>query len=211
MASSQPSPQRPSAGPSPGSGNLNPSMKAGRLRTGVMGTVFGAGAGIMRGTAPALFALVAGLQWFSLGSTYIASKGLISRAWGGEENLRQSDFVKASGVAGGVSGMVGGMFRGPKNIIPGMLLFSMLGAGGSFITQRSRNNESKPKPKTSWLDSKWIPLQRLSDKDYEEKLEEKILRLDAEIAIIDEHIAALKATKEPATESITNPTSSTRK
>ena len=36
-----------------------------------MGTVFGASAGIIRGAPPALFALFAGLQWFSLGSTYI--------------------------------------------------------------------------------------------------------------------------------------------
>ena len=38
---------------------------------GAMGIVFGAGAGIIRGAPPALFALVAGLQWFSLGSSYI--------------------------------------------------------------------------------------------------------------------------------------------
>lgn len=71
------------------------------------------------------------------------------------------------------------------------------------MTQRLKNNESKPKEKTSWLDSKWSPMKRLSDKDYEEKLEEKILRLDAEIAIIDENIAALKASTGPKDTSMT--------
>jgi peptidoglycan hydrolase CwlO-like protein len=40
-------------------------------------------------------------------------------------------------------------------------------------------------------------MQRLSDKDYMDKVEEKILRLDAEIAIIDENIASLKGSLEP--------------
>lgn len=87
----------------------------------------------------------------------------------------------------------------------------MLGAGGSYMTQRLKNNESKPKEKTSWLDSKWSPMKRLSDKDYEEKLEEKILRLDAEIAIIDENIASLKASKELPAQPVKNPTSSSNK
>lgn len=79
------------------------------------------------------------------------------------------------------------------------------------MTQRLKNNESKPKEKTSWLDSKWSPMKRLSDKDYEEKLEEKILRLDAEIAIIDENIASLKASKELPAQPVKNPTSSSNK
>lgn len=73
----------------------------------------------------------------------------------------------------------------------------MLGAGSTFVTQYIKSNSSsEPKPKTSWLDSKWSPMRRLSDKEYEEMLEEKILHLDAQIAIIDENIAALKAPKD---------------
>ncbi|KAI1126706.1 hypothetical protein F5Y10DRAFT_207454 [Nemania abortiva] len=144
----------------------------------------------MRSAPPTLFALFAGFQWFTLGSSYMASRDLLCHAWGGEENMSSSDLVKASGVAGGVSGMMGGMIRGPKNILPGILFFGTLGAGSSYVSQLTRGTESKPK--TSWLDSKWSPMQRLSDKDYMTKIEEKILRLDAEIAIIDENIASLK-------------------
>ena len=40
-------------------------------------------------------------------------------------------------------------------------------------------------------------MKRLTDKEYEEKLEEKILRLEAEIAIIDENIESLKTSAAP--------------
>ncbi|KAI0405335.1 hypothetical protein F4802DRAFT_562722 [Xylaria palmicola] len=166
------------------------------MATGGIGLVFGAGSGIMRSAPPTLFALFSGFQWFVLGSSYIASRGLLYHAWGGEENMSPSDLVKASGAAGGVSGMVGGMIRGPKNIIPGILFFGTLGAGSSYVSQLNRGGESKPK--TSWLDSKWSPMQRLSDKEYMVKIEEKILRLEAEIAIIDENIASLKESSQPS-------------
>ncbi|KAI0449541.1 hypothetical protein F5B21DRAFT_494119 [Xylaria acuta] len=161
--------------------------------TGGIGLLFGAGSGIVRSAPPTLFALFAGLQWFALGSSYMASRDLLHHAWGGEENMKSSDLVKASGVAGGVSGMVGGMIRGPRNILPGILFFGTLGAGSSYVSQLTGGNDSKPK--TSWLDSKWSPMQRLSDKDYMNKIEEKILRLDAEIAIIDDNIASLKSSQ----------------
>ncbi|KAH9906446.1 hypothetical protein F4778DRAFT_778842 [Xylariomycetidae sp. FL2044] len=172
------------------------SLQTGAVAGGI-GLLVGAGAGIMRSAPPTLFAVVAGLQWFTLGSSYIASRSLLWHAWGGEENLSPSDLVKAGAVAGSVSGMVGGMFRGPRNIIPGMLFFGSLGAGTTFLTQQLKDRESKPKTKTSWLDSKWSPMQKLTDEEYEQKLEEKILRIRAEIAIVDEHITALKASKEP--------------
>ncbi|KAI0546255.1 hypothetical protein F4679DRAFT_558415 [Xylaria curta] len=165
--------------------------------TGGIGLVVGAGSGIVRSAPPTLFAVFAGLQWFALGSSYMASRDLLHHAWGGEENMSSSDLVKASGVAGGISGMVGGMIRGPRNILPGMLFFGTLGAGTSYVSQLTRGDDSKPK--TSWLDSKWSPMQRLSDRDYMNKIEEKILRLNAEIAIIDDNVASLKSSQSSVT------------
>ncbi|GAW11261.1 hypothetical protein ANO14919_006040 [Xylariales sp. No.14919] len=174
------------------------SLQTGMVSGGI-GLLVGAGTGIVRSAPPTIFALFAGFQWFTLGSSYIASRDLLCHAWGGKENLGSLDLVKVSGMAGGISGMVGGMIRGPRNILPGMLFFGSLGAGGSYLSQLTQG--SKSKPKTSWLDSKWSPMQRLSDKDYMDKIEEKILRLDAEIAIIDENIASLKAqSPAPSTE-----------
>ncbi|KAI8966782.1 hypothetical protein F5Y11DRAFT_3460 [Daldinia sp. FL1419] len=217
MASSsqQPTPQRPSAS-NPNSEVVSPydrempsadelktiagkSLRFGTLAGGV-GLVVGAGAGIVRSAPPALFAIVAGLQWFALGSTYTASKHLLRHAWGGEENLTSSDRIMSCGVAGGVAGMVGGMFRGPRNILPGMLVFGTGTTIGASIVQLVRSQpKDDTKAKSSWFDSKWSPLKRLSDKEYEEKLEEKILRINAEISIIDDNIASLRASSSAST------------
>lgn len=45
------------------------------------------------------------------------------------------------------------------------------------------------------LDSRWVPLKRLSDEDYVEMLNEKTIKIDAEIAIIDDKIAALQKSR----------------
>ena len=40
------------------------------------------------------------------------------------------------------------------------------------------------------------PMKSLSDKEYEDLLREKLLRVDAEIAVLDDQIAGLRATKD---------------
>ena len=47
--------------------------------------------------------------------------------------------------------------------------------------------------KDSWLNSKWSPMKVLSDSEYENMLQEKLLKVNAEIALIDENIEALRA------------------
>jgi hypothetical protein len=44
-------------------------------------------------------------------------------------------------------------------------------------------------------DSKWIPLKTLSDDEYRDILSEKLLSIEAEIAIIDEKIEELERAK----------------
>jgi hypothetical protein len=43
-----------------------------------------------------------------------------------------------------------------------------------------------------YLASKWSPVTPLTDRQYEKMLEEKLLKLDAEIAIIDDNIKAVR-------------------
>lgn len=50
-----------------------------------------------------------------------------------------------------------------------------------------------------FLESKWVPLQRLPDGRLEEMLREKSLSIEAEIAELDEKIAALEASRKDAT------------
>ncbi|KAI1180069.1 hypothetical protein F4777DRAFT_530831 [Nemania sp. FL0916] len=168
------------------------------LQTGLMaggiGLLYGAGSGIIRSAPPALFALFASFQWFTLGSTYMASRSLLYHAWGGEENMTTSEAIRAGGVAGGIAGGLGGMIRGPKNILSGMLVWSTVGAGISYMPRLTPTNEKRF---TDWY-NKWSPLKKLTDEEYVAKLEEKILRFDAEIAIIDENIASLRESSQPS-------------
>lgn len=72
-------------------------------------------------------------------------------------------------------------------------MFGVLGQGAYNGWQRSAE---AVETKVTWgqriLDSRWIPMRRLSDHDYTEMLGEKIIKVDTEIAIIDERIAALR-------------------
>jgi hypothetical protein len=78
-----------------------------------------------------------------------------------------------------------------------MVVFSALGAGGQAVTNATGNGDSVPSQKRgSWLDSKWSPLTPLTDQQYEAMLREKILRLDAEIALLDDDIAQLKGSRD---------------
>ena len=40
---------------------------------------------------------------------------------------------------------------------------------------------------------KWIPMKSLSNEEYEGMLQDKLIKVEAEIALLDEDIAALKA------------------
>ncbi|KXJ94398.1 hypothetical protein Micbo1qcDRAFT_43921 [Microdochium bolleyi] len=181
------------------------SLQSGAM-AGVFGAVSGAAIGIMRSSPVTMFAAVSGIQWFSLAFSYIGSRELLYHAWNGEENLSKTEKVLASGVAGGVAGMSGALLRSRRNILPGILVFSVLGAGSSFVGQHMgpsaaskataevrRQQLQKDKDGGGGIFSwKYSPMTRLSDKDYEKRLEEQLLRIDADIAIIDETIASLK-------------------
>jgi hypothetical protein len=83
----------------------------------------------------------------------------------------------------------------------GVVVFSLLG----YLGQRSynaidswqmehANTPSKPILQRI-ADSKWIPLKTLSDDEYRGILGEKLLSIEAEIAIIDEKIEELEKAK----------------
>ena len=69
----------------------------------------------------------------------------------------------------------------------------MLGqAAYNSFQRREEEIESKPPYSQRLLDSRWVPLKRISDEDYVRMLHEKTVKIDAEIAIIDEKIGALR-------------------
>lgn len=97
---------------------------------------------------------------------------------------------------------IGLLLRGPRSVLPGVFVFSLLGAGGQYAANRwsaSTSASASGSPsveKTSWVNSRWSPMTKLSDEQYETLLEDRILKLDADIAVINENIAVLKAQKE---------------
>lgn len=111
--------------------------------------------------------------------------------YGPEHNITPAQKVGASAVAGAASVVpVGLLLRGPRSILPGAVVFSLLGAGGQLVSNRWSGSETSPKT-NGWFTSKWSPMTKLSDEQYKAILEERILRLEADLAILDENRAAL--------------------
>lgn len=92
--------------------------------------------------------------------------------------------------------MVGGLLRGPRNVLPAVAVFTVLGAGGQAVADAmaARAKESDGQ-KTDWLASRWSPLKAMSDEEYAKFIEDKILKLEVEIAIVDEKIAAVQTSR----------------
>lgn len=89
---------------------------------------------------------------------------------------------------------------GRANAIPGAIMFSLLGAGGQGIVnsveaRRSREthgDSSEPAEAKPGFIARWSPLKPLSDEKYLAILQDKVLRVDAEVALIDEEVQRLK-------------------
>ena len=67
---------------------------------------------------------------------------------------------------------------------------------GELERQAELRAKGQDKPKESLMHrfakSKWSPMSVLTDEDYEKMMQEKILRVEADIAIIDDKIKALR-------------------
>ncbi|TDZ38149.1 hypothetical protein CTRI78_v010922 [Colletotrichum trifolii] len=178
---------------------LAPSLKVG-LTSGTFGVVSGITSGIIRDTTPALFAVASGIQWFALGSSYWFSRTVVMNAWGGEAKAANSTKVQASALAGGTAGMVGGLIRGPKNIVPGVIFFSVVGAAGQAVANGIQGTPGAKEEKKSIFESSWSPLKKLTDDEYRHMIDEKMLKIDVEISLINDKIAQLREAKAAASQ-----------
>ncbi|KAF1834680.1 hypothetical protein BDW02DRAFT_579367 [Decorospora gaudefroyi] len=192
----------------------------------IPGTAFGAFYGTLRTQTPVLFSIISGAQWFAIGATFwgirtsmLNHAGLLN--WWNltrgaplhphyHLNPSPSDKVRASTVAGALTGFsLGFLFRGPRNVIPGTIMFGLFGWTGQhgydyLDARNSRGLRAKAelremgeeKPKANFMHkfakSKWSPMSVLSDEEYENMMQEKLLRVEAEIALIDDRIEAFR-------------------
>lgn len=118
------------------------------------------------------------------------------------------DRVRASTIAGAFTGCsVGLIFRGPRNAIPGTFMFSLFGWAGqrgyqyfdarnSASIQEAREMREEGVQKDNFLQrvakSKWSPMSILSEEEYDKLIGEKVLAVEADIALIDDRIEALR-------------------
>jgi hypothetical protein len=78
-------------------------------------------------------------------------------------------------------------------------MFAVFGAAGQGLYNRADAVASESAEMAagnrmnSWLNSKWSPMRLLSSSEYENIMREKLLRVNADIALVDENIEALRA------------------
>lgn len=88
-------------------------------------------------------------------------------------------------------------------MVPGTIMFTLFGYGGQHVYEYldGRNTEivrkevdmkEQGKEHENWMQrmakKKWSPMSVLTDEEYERMLSEKVLSVEAEIALIDEKI-----------------------
>jgi hypothetical protein len=182
--------------------------------------------GTVRTQTPVLFSIVSGAQCFAIGMTFWGIRTSVLNHTGllnwwnttrgaplhprNDLNPTRFDKVRASAIAGGLTGFnLGLLFRGPQNVIPGTIMFTLFGWAGqhgyNYLDARNSSElreqaelraKGEEKPKENFMHkiakSKWSPMQILTDDDYENMMQEKLLRVEAQIAVIDDKIDAFK-------------------
>lgn len=174
---------------------LGPSLKLG-AGVGTLGLLTGAAAGIIRSAPVGLYAATTGIQWFVLSSSFWGSRQIAFNALAQRVDVSPSrDNLIATSTAGAFSGATAGLLRGPKNILPGALVFSLLGLGGAALQNKLRSREQSESWFRKVVDGKWSPITRITNEDWERILEEKLLRVETEIAVLDNSIEELRKDK----------------
>ncbi|KAI6368293.1 hypothetical protein MCOR25_004700 [Pyricularia grisea] len=168
--------------------------------TGTAGALGGAIIAVSRHRPALISAVLGGAYWFTAGSVFNGSRSAITAAYG-TRDLSGKEKIVISGAAGAFAGTAqGALATGIRSSPPVALALMVLGAGGQAVSNKWAAREPTPASKRDWwLSSKWSPLTPLTDQEYENMLQEKILKLDAEIAMVDDNIAVLRE-KQKSTE-----------
>lgn len=167
--------------------------------SGSVGFLFGGASGIIRGAPGFLFASASGLQTFALGTSFSFLRTGFVQIWAKDGQVTPPrDLVKASALAGGFSGgALGFLTRGRANTIPGAIMFTIFGASGQYVYNRwtaPKDLDAEPK-KNFWKrmsERTWTPFRVLSNDEYADMLREKVLKLDVEIAVLNDKIVGLR-------------------
>ncbi|OJJ51226.1 hypothetical protein ASPZODRAFT_156160 [Penicilliopsis zonata CBS 506.65] len=176
-----------------------PALQVGSV-SGAAGLVYGGVAGVIRSPHPVIHSVSCGIHWFACGTAFWwLRSNILKLHYDDKATEQQRAYTSAlsGGIAGGgVTRLMGG------RLVPGVVIFSLLGYLGqkSFYAVDRWQMERAHVPSKPFLqrlaDSKWIPLRSLSDDDYKGILREKLLGIEAEIALVDDRIAELQRIKD---------------
>lgn len=155
--------------------------------------------GIVVSRTPILFAATTSIQWGLLGTTFWGTRvALLSRY----HTPTQQEKSLSTTLASSIAGATGGLLRGRKNVLPGFFVFGAIGYLGQctydavdrrkMADVNSGGTARGGHEKETWMRSKWVPWKALTDEEYEAMLREKLLRVNAEIALLDESLEGLK-------------------
>ncbi|CUS07327.1 unnamed protein product [Tuber aestivum] len=196
---------------------LVPALKVGAA-TGLAGTLAGGVIAILRSTPHAkTFAVLTGANTFALGWTYWAVRSTTCRAIRDASPpgtaMIPRDKVLVSGASGAIAGgFLGIILRKIPNAVPGAIVWGLVGLTGQYaynVADARHTHEvigklKNPEPNEGILDramrSKWSPVKRLTRKEYADMLKEKLLAVEADIAIANEEIEKLERQKKEPTE-----------
>ncbi|KAJ5083576.1 hypothetical protein N7456_013003 [Penicillium angulare] len=181
-----------------GADTLLSAAKVGAL-SGTAGLIYGGAAGVIRSPNPVIHSVSCGIHWAACGSTFWWLRSNIIKLHL-QDQASPQERAYVSAISGGISGGVVTRLMGGR-LIPGLVVFSLLGYAGQSAFNRvdawqmhRSQNPSKPLA-VRMAESKWIPLRHLSDEDYRGILSEKLLSIEAEIALLDEKIEDLEKTR----------------
>ncbi|KAL5045441.1 hypothetical protein BDW71DRAFT_183767 [Aspergillus fruticulosus] len=177
---------------------LAASLKVGAL-SGSAGLVYGGISGVIRSPHPVIHSITHGIHWFACGTSFWWLRGsILKHYYEDKATLKQRTY--ASTISGGVAGGAVTRLMGGR-LIPGLVVFSLFGYVGQVSYnaidkwQLERANTPSKPFLTRIAESKWIPLKSLSDDEYRSILSEKLLTIEAEIALIDDKIEELQKAK----------------
>ena len=86
-------------------------------------------------------------------------------------------------------------------MIPGLLVFSVFGflGQGAYNSLDARQASAESSDTSVWnrlMDSPFSPLKKLSNDEYEDLMKERLIRIEAEISLIDDEVATLKVAQQ---------------
>lgn len=73
-----------------------------------------------------------------------------------------------------------------------MFVWTTVGAVGQIIANRMAVRKPKVDDDKEGFFTRWTPLKKLTDQEYKDMMFEKMLRIDADIALIDDRIVELR-------------------